>query len=133
MVNQLNDCGLRITAPDKKMREQLIRSYVHESKQQLETLNDPPSELLAFIIAFIGVKTNSAVHASGKFVAPLIKQLADICSKDADPLPSEVTDKLTEAQSLVIRLIKKKGAEDDITERTRFKEILKNLEKQYLY
>jgi hypothetical protein len=133
IVNQLNDCGLRITSPDKKTREQLIRNYIQEYKQKLGTLNDPPSELLAFIITFIGVKTNNAVHASGKFVAPLIKKLTEVCSKfDDEPVPTDITEKLTEAQGLVISLIKKKGATDEDPDRVRFNEILSNLKKEYI-
>uniref|UniRef100_A0AC35FTW4 E3 UFM1-protein ligase 1 homolog n=1 Tax=Panagrolaimus sp. PS1159 TaxID=55785 RepID=A0AC35FTW4_9BILA len=132
VVNQLNDCGLRITSPDKKTREQLIRAYINEYKHKLEILSDPPSELLAFIIAFIGIKTNNAVHASGKFVAPMIKKLSDICSKDDEPVPSDVIDKLIEAQRLVICLIKKKDANDEDSDRVKFNNIMSSLKKEYI-
>uniref|UniRef100_A0AC34GNI9 E3 UFM1-protein ligase 1 homolog n=1 Tax=Panagrolaimus sp. ES5 TaxID=591445 RepID=A0AC34GNI9_9BILA len=132
VVNQLNDCGLRVTSPDKKTREQLVKAYINEYKQKLQILNDPPSELLAFIIAFIGIKTNNAVHASGKFVAPMIRKLAEICSKDDEPVPSDVVEKLTEAQGLVISLIKKKGATDEDSDRVKFDNIISSLKKEYI-
>jgi hypothetical protein len=53
------------------------------------------------------------VHASGKFVGPLIKHLASLKEK---PLPASIVQLLNDSQRLVIECVKQKaGADDELT------------------
>lgn len=54
-----------------------------------------------------------AIHASGKFVAPLISYLNKTNQGNGEKIPSEILDSILETQKLVVLSIKKTSSHEE--------------------
>lgn len=98
-----------------------LRNKVEDSE------SDPPTTLLLIVLFIFAKQTDSIVHASGKFVGPLIKHLAALKDK---PLPSDIIDQLNESQRLVVECLKKKNADEQLN--TKLQDMLEALKSKVL-
>jgi exonuclease VII large subunit len=125
-----NACSFMIRQPDKRkrfervlsnftvfFRNELITEHKDSLRNKLEDADiDPPTTLLLIVLFLFAQQTDSIVHASGKFVGPLIKHLASLKNK---PLASDIINQLNESQRLVIECLKKKNADEALNEELR--------------
>lgn len=65
--------------------------------------------ILIFLLKFHKL----AIHASGKFVAPLIFYLNMTNEENAEKIPSEILECILETQKLVVLSIKKTSAHEE--------------------
>lgn len=93
-------------------RADLIVEHRESLRNKIEdTTDDAPTTLLLIVLYLFATHSNDlVVHASGKFVGPLIKHLS---SSKENPLPNEVITLLNDSQHLVIECVKRKQKADD--------------------
>lgn len=94
-------------------RTEFTTKRTNDLRTQLNSSTDPPTGLLLAVLLAYTQYAQIAVHASGKFVAPLIKHLAVAGGSFPKHVPDELVALLQDSQKLVVELIKKKNATDD--------------------
>ncbi|CAK5015269.1 unnamed protein product [Meloidogyne enterolobii] len=97
--------GLKLKQPDRKERTQKLDLFGKELHKQMLECTDPPTTLLLTVILCFQLYYRIAIHASGKFVSPLIHFL----STGTSAIPPDLVNLLNEIQHLVVASIKHKG------------------------
>ncbi|KAL7070925.1 hypothetical protein ACQ4LE_010149 [Meloidogyne hapla] len=97
--------GLMLKHPDKKERVQRLSLFGKELNKQMFECKDSPTTLLLTVILCFQLYYGIAIHASGKFVSPLIHFL----STGTSAIPPDLVNLLNEIQHLVVASIKQKG------------------------
>lgn len=115
-------------------RQEFFNKYSCELKTQLiNNQSNAPIFLLVSVLILIFNFYKLAIHASGKFVAPLIsflKKKQENIDCLPDKIPSEIFESILETQKLVVSSIKKKIHSTE----TLNEEILhENIKKIFLY
>lgn len=91
-------------------RAEVLTEYTDQLAERLDGETDPPSFLLVAVMFLFAKARQVAVHASGKFVGALIKELAT----GSPSLAPSLVSGLQETQRLVVDCLKKKGNGDDL-------------------
>ncbi|KAL3108461.1 hypothetical protein niasHT_015383 [Heterodera trifolii] len=113
-VQRLADCGgIKLRQPDKRERSDRQHKIEAELRSQLALCSDPPTFLLLAVLLTLKMFFGVTVHASGKFVQPLIIFISSRTNKIAVPsLPSELNELLTDTQRLVVACIRKRRSNE---------------------
>jgi hypothetical protein len=112
-----------------RFRGSFNETYEGELRGQLATHSqDPPTVLLLLVLIILCKARGLAVHASGKFVSTIIEHFKEDASRGKPKIPPEVLDSLSNAEKLVISMIKSKSPNKDqesVTDMNSHIEVLK--------
>uniref|UniRef100_A0A914GYF3 E3 UFM1-protein ligase 1 homolog n=1 Tax=Globodera rostochiensis TaxID=31243 RepID=A0A914GYF3_GLORO len=104
--------GAMLRQPDKRERSNRLDKFGTELRSQLADCSDPPTLLLLAVLLTLKKFFGVAVHASGKFVSPLILFISSKANKVSDPSLSELRDLLMDTQRLVVACIRKERSNE---------------------
>uniref|UniRef100_A0A183CSP9 FH2 domain-containing protein n=1 Tax=Globodera pallida TaxID=36090 RepID=A0A183CSP9_GLOPA len=94
-------------------RSNRLDKFGTELRSQLADCSDPPTLLLLAVLLSLKKFFGVAVHASGKFVSPLILFISSKANKVSDPSLSELRELLVDTQRLVVACIRKERSNDE--------------------
>ncbi|KAI6206932.1 Component of oligomeric Golgi complex 2 [Aphelenchoides besseyi] len=116
------ECSFLIRQPDKRRRIDVVAEHVESLREKLNSqATDAPTALLLLVILFVTTRhpnPDSSIHVSGKFVAPLIRYLAEV---DEPKLSTEIISLLNECQKLVVESVKQKQADSELNNKLQSK------------
>lgn len=124
----LDNCNVLVKKPNKSDKEEFLRIFADQQTKYLEDSVDQAQLLLNIVIMIVFNKAKVPIHASGKFVSPIAKQLVDVCANAMNPIPGDIADSVLQAISLVVKVIK--GSADE-NEKVQLDSLLSKL-KDYL-